>query len=223
MLVAVLCTIIVIAFFWAAFRKPKLVPRGMQNLGELGILAVRDQILRPALGRRGDVLPAVPRVAVLLHLPDEPDGADPGLRVPGDVEDRVRGTAGAHGVRALPVPGLQEPGCLGLCVEHVAARRALAGVHHPHPGRVAPVLHHPAVHARHPAVREHVRRAPAAAIFIAATWYLASFTIGLLFAAGSAVMVLFVFLLELLVDLLQAFIFTTLTATYIASSLEAQH
>src|SRR3984885_10231581 len=54
MLVAVLCTIIVIAFFWAAFRKPKLVPRGMQNLGELGILAVRDQILRPALGRRGD-------------------------------------------------------------------------------------------------------------------------------------------------------------------------
>jgi F0F1-type ATP synthase membrane subunit a len=36
-------------------------------------------------------------------------------------------------------------------------------------------------------------------------------------------MVLFVFVLELLVDLLQAFIFTTLAATYIASSLEAQH
>ena len=31
------------------------------------------------------------------------------------------------------------------------------------------------------------------------------------------------FLLELLVDLLQAFIFTTLTATYIAGSLEAAH
>ena len=26
----------------------------MQNLGEIGILAVRDQILRPSLGRRGD-------------------------------------------------------------------------------------------------------------------------------------------------------------------------
>jgi F0F1-type ATP synthase membrane subunit a len=35
--------------------------------------------------------------------------------------------------------------------------------------------------------------------------------------------VLFVFLLELLVDLLQAFIFTTLTATYIASSLDPSH
>src|SRR5580704_4001110 len=55
MLIAVLCTVIVIAFFWAAFRKPKLIPRGAQNLGELGILAVRDQILRPALGRKGDV------------------------------------------------------------------------------------------------------------------------------------------------------------------------
>jgi F-type H+-transporting ATPase subunit a len=61
------------------------------------------------------------------------------------------------------------------------------------------------------------------AIFMVATWYLASLSIGLLFAVGSAVMVVFVFLLELLVDLLQAFIFTTLTAVYISSSLEAQH
>jgi F-type H+-transporting ATPase subunit a len=60
-------------------------------------------------------------------------------------------------------------------------------------------------------------------IFTVATWYLASFTVGLLFAVGSAAMVLFVFVLELLIDLLQAFIFTTLAATYIASSLEAQH
>ena len=60
-------------------------------------------------------------------------------------------------------------------------------------------------------------------IFMVATWYLMSFSVGLLYAAGSAFMVLFVFLLELLVDLLQAFIFTTLTATYLASSLEAAH
>jgi F0F1-type ATP synthase membrane subunit a len=36
-------------------------------------------------------------------------------------------------------------------------------------------------------------------------------------------MVFFVFALELLIDLLQAFIFTTLTAVYIASSLESAH
>ena len=60
-------------------------------------------------------------------------------------------------------------------------------------------------------------------IFMVATWYLASFSVGLFYAAGSLFMVFFVFLLELLVDLLQAFIFTTLISTYIADSLEYQH
>jgi F-type H+-transporting ATPase subunit a len=60
-------------------------------------------------------------------------------------------------------------------------------------------------------------------IFTLATWYLASLSIGLLFAATSFVMVLGVTLLEALIQLLQAFIFTTLTATYIADSLEAGH
>jgi len=61
------------------------------------------------------------------------------------------------------------------------------------------------------------------AIFMLSTWYLASLSVGLLYAAGSLFMVFFVFVLELLVDLLQAFIFTTLTATYIADSVEYQH
>ena len=54
MLLAIVAALVLIGFFWAAFRKPKLVPRGVQNLGELAILGVRDQILRPSLGRRGD-------------------------------------------------------------------------------------------------------------------------------------------------------------------------
>ena len=54
MLLALLATVIVVSFFWAAFAKPKLVPRGVQNVGELGITFVRDQILRPMMGKRGD-------------------------------------------------------------------------------------------------------------------------------------------------------------------------
>src|SRR6476619_7589675 len=54
MLLAILAALVVIVFFWVAFRSPKLIPRGMQNLGEIAILAVRDQILRPSLGRKGD-------------------------------------------------------------------------------------------------------------------------------------------------------------------------
>ncbi|HLJ99336.1 MAG TPA: F0F1 ATP synthase subunit A, partial [Streptosporangiaceae bacterium] len=55
MLIAVLCAISVILFFWAAFAKPKLIPGKVQSLGELAILTVRDQILRPSVGKKGDV------------------------------------------------------------------------------------------------------------------------------------------------------------------------
>ena len=54
MLLAVICAAIVCVFFWSAFAKPKLVPRGAQNIGELGVLFVRDEILRPMMGKRGD-------------------------------------------------------------------------------------------------------------------------------------------------------------------------
>ena len=60
-------------------------------------------------------------------------------------------------------------------------------------------------------------------IFMLATWYMATLSYTLIFAAGSLFMVFFVFLLEMLVGLLQAFIFTTLISTYIADSLEHGH
>jgi F-type H+-transporting ATPase subunit a len=46
-----LVMIIVVAFFWAAFAKPKLVPRGAQNIGEVAYMFVRDEIGRPFLGK----------------------------------------------------------------------------------------------------------------------------------------------------------------------------
>ena len=54
MLLTLVAMVVVVWFFWAAFAKPKLVPRGVQNVGELGIAFVRDQILRPMMGKRGD-------------------------------------------------------------------------------------------------------------------------------------------------------------------------
>ncbi|MFI0351356.1 F0F1 ATP synthase subunit A [Actinomadura sp. 9N407] len=53
-LIATLSVIIVVGFFWAAFNKPKLVPRGVQNVGELGYLFVRDQVARPMIGKDAD-------------------------------------------------------------------------------------------------------------------------------------------------------------------------
>jgi len=40
-------------FFWAAFAKPKMIPGKTQSLGEMAVLAVRDNIVRPVLGAKG--------------------------------------------------------------------------------------------------------------------------------------------------------------------------
>ncbi|MDA0635557.1 F0F1 ATP synthase subunit A [Nonomuraea sp. MCN248] len=53
-LLAILSSILVIGFCWAAFAKPKLVPRGVQNVAEYGYMFVRDQVARPFLGKDAD-------------------------------------------------------------------------------------------------------------------------------------------------------------------------
>lgn len=53
-LMALLGSLVVIVIAWAAFAKPKLVPRGFQNVGEVGYLFVRDQVARPFLGKDSD-------------------------------------------------------------------------------------------------------------------------------------------------------------------------
>lgn len=53
MVVMFAVTALLIAFFVAAFRKPKLVPAGAQNLAEAGIDFVRAQVANPILGSQG--------------------------------------------------------------------------------------------------------------------------------------------------------------------------
>ncbi|RFU40457.1 ATP synthase F0 subunit A [Actinomadura logoneensis] len=53
-LIVGLCAILVTVFAWRAFAGAKLVPRGVQNVGEVAYLFVRDQVARPMLGKDGD-------------------------------------------------------------------------------------------------------------------------------------------------------------------------
>lgn len=53
-LLAMLSVVILIVVMWGAFARPKLVPRGLQNIGEIGYMFVRDQIARPFLGKDTD-------------------------------------------------------------------------------------------------------------------------------------------------------------------------
>jgi F-type H+-transporting ATPase subunit a len=60
-------------------------------------------------------------------------------------------------------------------------------------------------------------------IFTLATWYLLSLSISLLFSVTSFILTIVITAFELLIQALQAFIFTILTAQYIGGSLEAGH
>jgi F-type H+-transporting ATPase subunit a len=222
-LLAIICALGVIAFFWAAFFKPKMIPGRTQSLGEMAILAVRDQILRPALGRKGDrYLPFLVSLFFYIFLMNLmeliPVFQFPSMSRIGFVWPMVFmvyilylylgfKNQGAWGYfRNMIPPGVPAP-VLIILVPVEVARFFI----------VQPFTLGVRLFAN--MFAGHLLLT----IFMVATWYLMSFSVGLLYAAGSAFMVLFVFLLELLVDLLQAFIFTTLTATYIASSLEAAH
>ncbi len=52
MLLALISTVLVVGFFWAAFSKPKLVPGKLQMIGEAGYDFVRRGIVYETLGKR---------------------------------------------------------------------------------------------------------------------------------------------------------------------------
>ena len=222
MLIAVICGVLVIAFFWAAFAKPKLVPRGWQNVGEVAILAVRDQILRPSLGKKGDTyLPFLVSLFFFIFLMNLME-LIPVFQFP--AMSRIG--------FVWPLVAMVYLLYLYLGFKHQGIRYVKNMIPWDVPFFVLPILipielirffiFQPftlGVRLFGNMFAGHLLLT----IFMVATWYLMGFSVGLLYAAGSAFMVFFVFLLELLVDLLQAFIFTTLTATYIASSLEGSH
>jgi F-type H+-transporting ATPase subunit a len=224
MLLAIICAVVVIAFFWAAFAKPKLVPRGVQNLGEMALLAVRDQILRPSLGRKGDkylgFLASLFFFIFLMNLME----LIPVAQFP--VPSRIGFVWPLVGIVYLLYLflGFRQQGFVGYFKNMVPP-----GV----PWYVLPILF-PVELAKFFIIQPFTLGVRLfgnmfaghllLSIFMIATWYLMNFwTIGLVYSAGSFILALFVFLLEILVDLLQAFIFTTLTATYIAASLEPAH
>jgi F-type H+-transporting ATPase subunit a len=222
-LLAILSALVVIGFFGAAFRKPQLVPRGMQNLGEIAILAVRDQILRPSLGRRGDsYLPFLVSLFFFIYIMNVME-LIPVFQFP--VTSRIgfvwplvfvvyflylylgfkhQGLWGYF--KTMIPPGVPWP----IYIILVPVELLRFFVFQPFTLGVRLFGNMFAGHLL-------------LTIFYLASWYLLTLSIGLLYAVGSFALAIFVFVLETLVTLLQAFIFTTLTATYIASSVEPTH
>jgi F-type H+-transporting ATPase subunit a len=223
MLLAIISALVVIVFFWFAFRKPKLIPGRTQSLGEMAILAVRDQILRPSLGRKGDsYLPLLVSLFFFIYLMNVME-LIPVFQFP--VTSRIgfvwpmvfivyflylylgfkhQGTWGY--IRNMIPPGVPAP----VLVILIPVELLRFFVFQPFTLGVRLFGNMFAGHLL-------------LTIFTLATWYMLDLSIGLLYSVGSFALAIFVFLLETLVTLLQAFIFTTLTATYIAASVEPAH
>jgi F-type H+-transporting ATPase subunit a len=223
MLLALVSTIVVVAFFWAAFAKPQRVPRGAQNLGELGINFVQEQILRPMMGKRGDsFLPFLVALFFFIWvmnlmevIPVAQFPAMSMIAFPGVLMLMVYATYTYLGIRHQGLGGYFR-------------NMVPSGVPIPILLILAPVeiLQYIIVRPFTLAVRLFANMFAGhilLLVFTLATWYLLSLSVGLLFSATSFILTIVLTAFELLIQVLQAYIFTILTAQYIGGSLEAGH
>jgi len=223
MLLACICAAIVIIFFWSAFSKPKLVPKGAQNLGELGIGFVKDEILRPMMGKKGDgFLPFLVALFFFIWImnimeiiPAAQFPAMSEIAFPLSLMLMVYGT--------YTVLGIKHQG-LGGYFRNMIPKGVPVGILL----LLAPVeiLQYVAIRPFTLAIRLFANMFAGhilLLVFTLATWYLISSGIGLLWSATSFLLTLVLTAFELLIQGLQAYIFTILTAQYIGGSLEAEH
>jgi len=223
MLLIVLAAALVIVFFWAAFAKPKLVPRGVQNVGELGMFFVRDQILRSMMGKRGDgYLPFLVSLFFFIWFANLmeviPVAQFPPMSIfafPVSLMIMVYLTYNFVSIKNLGLGGYFRsmiPSGVPIPILFILAPVEILQYLIVRPFTLAVRLFGN-MFAGHVLV----------AVFTIATWYLVSASIGLLFAAASFVMTVILTGFEMLIQALQAYIFTILTAQYIGGAYEAAH
>ena len=222
-LIAIICALLVIAFFWAAFRKPKLIPGRTQSLGEMAILAVRDQIMRPSMGRKGDKYLAYMVAMFFWILLCNLMELIPFFQFPAMA--RIGFVWPLVGIMLVVYwyVGFKTKGFIGYFKSWIPS-----GV----PGFIlvilipVEILKYTIVQPFTLGIRLFANMFAGhllLATFTIATWYLASATFSAIFAAGSAVMVVILYGFEMLIQALQAYIFTMLTAQYIGEGVQAAH
>ena len=224
MLLAIVSGAIVVTFFFVAFRKPKIVPRGAQNVGELGVLFVRDQILRPQLGKEGDkYLPFLVSIFFFVWVMNL-FGIIPLIDFP--ATSRIAFPAGLAFIVWVTyiTIGMRAKGPIGYF-------RAMA-IPQGAPWWILPLLAPIELFSNllvWPFTLTIRLMANMLAghllllVFGVASWYLFSASIGLLYATTSFLLTIILTGLEVLIQALQAFIFATLTAFYIADARQTVH
>jgi F-type H+-transporting ATPase subunit a len=217
-------TALVGGLFLAAFRKPRLVPSGLQNVMEYGVDFVRNQVVLPTMGQQG--MSYLPYLSVLFFFIFFCNifGAIPGINFP--ITSRI----------AIPLVL-----AVGTWLIFIAAGIRAQGFGHYFknsvmPPGVPPVLYiilipieflstfilRPAtltIRLTANMIAGHLLLV----VFFLGTTYLFGRGLTFGFGFGSLIAGTMFIGFEMFVAGLQAFVFTILTAVYIKSSVEAAH
>jgi F-type H+-transporting ATPase subunit a len=223
MLLALVATVVVVWLFWAAFAKPQLIPRPLQNLAELGVDFVQHQILRPMMGRRGDnFLPFLVSLFFFIWIMNLmeviPVAQFPPMSFiafPGVLMIMVYATYTYLGIKNFGLGGYFKnmvPTGVPVGILAILAPVEIAQYIIVRPFTLAVRLF-ANMFAGHILLL----------VFTLATWYLLAASYTLLFSATSFILTIVLTAFEMLIQALQAYIFTILTAQYIGGSLEAGH
>ena len=221
----ILSVILVLGFFLYAFRRPQVVPKGAQNVGELGYLFIRDGIARDVIGKEGDKF--VPFLFSFFFLvwifnflgivPFAQFPVTSVFAIPVAFALIVYFTWVPLGVYRQGLGGffknmLFPPGVPKAMYVLLAPIEFISNI------VVRPFTHAVRLFANMFAGHLLI------ATFSIAAFYLLSFTvIGLLGSVASFAMAVALTGFEILIQALQAYIFTLLAAVYISGALHAEH
>ena len=216
---------IILAFFIYAFRAPKLVPRGAQNVGEMGYLFIRDGIARDTIGKDGDkFVPFLFAFFFLVWLSNFM-GIVPFAQIPVTSIFAIP-VAFALIVYITWVPiGIYRQGFFGFFKNLLFP----PGVPKAMYVLLAPLeflsnlIVRPATHAIRLFANMFAGHLLIATFSIAAFYLISASVIGILGSVASFAVAIALTGFEVLIQALQAYIFTLLAAVYIAGALHPEH
>ena len=224
-LLLLLGVVAVVGFFTYAFRKPKLVPRGAQNIGEVGYVFVRDGIAKETIGHGGEkFVPFLFSFFFFVWILNF-FGILPGAQLP------------ATSIFAIPVAfalivyftwvplGMIKQGPIKFFTNMMFP----PGVPKPMYVLLAPIelisniLVRPFTHAVRLFANMFAGHLLLATFSIAAFYLISASVIGIVGSVASFVVTVALTGFEAFIQALQAYIFTLLAAVYIGSALHAEH
>ena len=221
-LLVLISSALILLIFIGGSRKMKLVPSGIQNVVEMTYEFIDNGITRDVIGndatRFTPFLGSLFLFVLFLNFWE----IIPVLQFPPTSRIAIPLFLVADGLRPLLVPRVQAPGDQVPHRPPVPAGRPEAALPPADPDRVHPDRRRPAVLAGGPTLRQH-DGGPHPAHRARAADRRTRSTNAPIIAIGPFVLNVGVTAFELLVGFLQAYIFTLLTAVYIADSLHPEH